>query len=65
MSEKKHTDEMVGEAFREAGGLVVVFAPLYEIFEPKPHSWIMLLALLGVGFTLLILGIKVERWRRD
>ena len=45
MSEKKHTDEMVGEALREAGGLVVVFAPLYEIFEPKPHSWIMLLCI--------------------
>jgi hypothetical protein len=29
---------MVGEGLREAGTLVVVFAPLYEIFEPKPHN---------------------------
>lgn len=56
---------MVGEGLREAGTLVVVFAPLYETFEPKPHNWIMLLALLVVGFTFLVVGIKVERGRRD
>jgi hypothetical protein len=62
---KKHTDEMIGDAMREAGMLLWVFTPLYEIFEPKPHSWIMLLALLGVGTALLVVGIQVERRRDD
>jgi hypothetical protein len=56
---------MMGEVLREAGTLVLVFAPLYEIFEPKPHSWIMLLALLAVGTVMLFTGIQVERRRDD
>ena len=56
---------MIGDAMREAGMLLWVFTPLYEIFEPKPHSWIMLLALLGVGTALLVVGIQVERRRDD
>ena len=55
----------MGEVLREAGTLVLVFAPLYEIFEPKPHSWIMLLALLVVGTVMLFTGIQVERRRDD
>jgi hypothetical protein len=62
---KKHTDEMIGEVLREAGTLVLVFAPLYEIFEPKPHSWAMLLALLAVGTVMLFTGIEVARGRDE
>jgi hypothetical protein len=28
LAERKYSDEMIGEALREAGTLVVVFAPL-------------------------------------
>jgi hypothetical protein len=63
LPEKKFTDEMIGEALREAGTLVIVFAPLYVIFERSNASWFTLVLVLLVGIVLLILGIKVERWR--
>jgi hypothetical protein len=61
--EKKYTDEMVGEALREAGTLVLVFAPLYVIFEKSNASWITLCLVLLAGIAFLILGIQVERRR--
>ena len=39
MAERKFTAEMIGEALREAGTLVLVFAPLYVIFEGSHASW--------------------------
>ena len=63
MSEKKYTDEMIGEALREAGTLVLVFAPLYVIFEKSDASWFTLCLVLLVAIALLILGIQVERNR--
>ncbi|SPE45208.1 hypothetical protein SBA7_700016 [Candidatus Sulfotelmatobacter sp. SbA7] len=39
LAEKKYSDEMVGDALREAGTLVVVFAPLYVIFEKSDADW--------------------------
>ena len=65
MTGKKHTDEMIGDALREAGTLVLVFAPLYEIFESKPHNWTILFSLLLAGIGLLFQGILVERRRDD
>ena len=64
MSEKKFTDEMIGESLREAGTLVIVFAPLYVIFEHSTASWITLVSALMVGVVLLLLGIQVERKRQ-
>jgi hypothetical protein len=61
---KKYTAEMIGEALREAGTLVLVFAPLYVIFEKSAASWITLLSVLLVGIVLLVLGIQVERKRQ-
>jgi hypothetical protein len=55
---------MLGEALREAGTLVTVFAPLYVIFEGAHASWITLTLVLFVGIDLLFLGIKVQRIRR-
>jgi multisubunit Na+/H+ antiporter MnhC subunit len=55
---------MIGEALREAGTLVLVFAPLYVIFEKSNASWVTLLSVLLVGIVLLILGIQVERKRQ-
>jgi hypothetical protein len=63
LSDKKYTDEMIGEALREAGTLVLVFAPLYVIFEKSNASWVTLFRVLFVAVVLLVLGIKVERNR--
>jgi hypothetical protein len=62
LADRKHTDEMVGEALREAGTLVIVFAPLYELFEPHRVPSI-LLSVLFIGVLSLVLGIEVERRR--
>jgi hypothetical protein len=64
LTEKKYTDEMIGEALREAGTLVLVFAPLYVIFEGSNASWVTLGLALFVGIALLIFGIQVERRRQ-
>lgn len=63
MSTKKFTNEMIGEALREAGTLVIVFTPLYELFEPKPPKWGIVVSVIVIGIGLLIAGIKVERRR--
>jgi hypothetical protein len=60
---KKYTDEMIGDALREAGTLVLVFAPLYVIFEKSDASWFTLLLVLLAGIGFLIFGIQVERRR--
>ena len=65
MPSKKHTDEMIADALREAGTLVLVFAPLFEIFESRPHNWTILFSLLAAGVGLLFQGILVERRRDD
>lgn len=63
LAEKRYTDEMVGEALREAGTLVVVFAPLYVIFEKSDADWYTVVSALLVGVALLMFGIQVERKR--
>jgi len=55
---------MIGEALREAGTLVLVFAPLYVIFEKSDASWFTLCLVLFVAVVLLVLGIQVERKRQ-
>jgi len=64
LAEKKYTDEMVGEALREAGTLVVVFAPLYVIFEKSEADWYTVVSALLVGIAMLMFGIEVERRRQ-
>jgi hypothetical protein len=61
---KKYTAEMISESLREAGTLVLVFAPLYVVFEGSAASWITLCSTLLVGIAFLYLGIQVERKRR-
>jgi hypothetical protein len=63
LSEKRSTAEMGAEALREAGTLVIVFSPMYDLFEPARPSWEIFLLLLIAGFILLALGIEVERRR--
>jgi hypothetical protein len=64
LAEKKYTDEMIGEALREAGTLVLVFAPLYDLFEGSNANWGTLCLVLLAGIALLIFGIQVERRRQ-
>jgi len=63
LPEKKYTLEMIGEALREAGTLVIVFAPLYWLFEPHRPHWGIVLLLIILGIGLLITGIEAERRR--
>jgi hypothetical protein len=39
LSERKYTLEMVGETLREAGTLILVFTPMYELFESHTPAW--------------------------
>ncbi len=64
MSEKKYTLEMVGEMFREAGTLIIVFAPLYQLFEPHTPRWSIVIAIVILGVAASVAGIKIERRRR-
>ncbi|HTW30054.1 MAG TPA: hypothetical protein VMD76_00135 [Candidatus Sulfotelmatobacter sp.] len=63
MTDKKYTLEMIGEALRESGVLVLVFVPLYELFEHDRPSWYIVLVLIVIGIGLLLAGIEVERRR--
>ena len=63
MSEKKFTLEMIGEQLREAGTLLVVFTPLYELFEKEKAQWFVVVGVLILGIGLLIGGIEIERRR--
>ena len=64
MSDKKYTLEMVGEMLREAGTLILVFTPLYELFEQHTPAWPFVCAELFIGVALLYTGIELERSRR-
>jgi hypothetical protein len=64
LAEKKYTLEMVGEMLREAGTLIIVFAPLYQLFEPKTPQWNIVLAILILGIAACVVGIRIERRRR-
>ena len=64
MAEKKYTFEMVGEMLREAGTLIIVFAPLYQLFEPHAPQWSIVIAILILGASACIAGIEIERRRR-
>lgn len=64
LAEKKYTLEMVGEMLREAGTLIIVFTPLYELFEPHPPQWSIVIAIVILGVAAFVAGIRIERRRR-
>lgn len=64
LSNKKYTLEMIGEALREAGTLIIVFAPLYELFEHERPAWYIVILIVVIGIGLLLAGIEAERRRR-
>lgn len=61
MAEKKYTLEMVGEMLREAGTLIIVFTPLYQLFESHAPSWGIVIAIVIFGVGAFVAGIKIER----
>lgn len=63
MAEKKYTLEIVGEMLREAGTLIIVFALLYQLFEPHTPRWSIVITILILGVTAFVGGIEVERRR--
>jgi hypothetical protein len=64
LAERKYTLEMVGEMLREAGTLIIVFAPLYQLFEPYTPRWGIVVAIVILGVAAFVAGIKIERKRR-
>jgi len=56
--------EMIGEFFREAAVLVLVFVPV-EKFIPGGFKIKWALATLGVSLIFLATGMSFERWRKQ
>ena len=61
---RKYTAEMVGEALREIGILVLVFVPLDAIFAQRRLGWKLWISSLSIGALFLFLGIQFERRRK-
>jgi hypothetical protein len=59
----KTVGEMIGEFFREAGVLILVFAPLYVFFEGSKASRGVIAITLGIGLASLMAGVALERNR--
>jgi isopentenyl phosphate kinase len=55
--------EMVAEALREIGVLVIALLPIDMIFTQGPIHWRVIGYALSAGFLFLILGIVLERMR--
>jgi hypothetical protein len=64
VAEKKYSAEMYAEALREAGVLIIVFTPLYKIFEGSKAEWSDVISALLVGATFLLMGVDLERNRK-
>jgi len=62
-STRKYTAEMVAEALREIGGLVLVFVPLDAMFAPRPLGWKGWVVSMSIGMGTLPVGIGIERSR--
>lgn len=60
---RKYTLEMIGEACREIGILVLVFVPLDAMFARNSLGWKMWAFSMAVGLALLMTGIQFERKR--
>jgi hypothetical protein len=62
---RKTVSEMMGELFREAGVLVIVFYPAGELFAPD-HAVTAagVVAGLALGVSLWLVGVLFERERR-
>lgn len=63
MAEKKYTLENGWRDVAEAGTLIVVFTPLYQLFEAHTPRWSIVIVILVLGITAFVGGIEVERRR--
>lgn len=64
MNSKKTPAEYYAEAFREMGILIMVFGPMYCVFDTKDHDWILALSVIGwfiSGLVMFNFGILLER----
>ena len=62
---RRTVPEMLGEFFREAAVLVIVFVPLIRVFEQNRALTLAdILITLGIGGGLLIFGILFEVKRK-
>jgi hypothetical protein len=60
VSERKSLSEMVGEAAREAGVLVLVFGLLDGLIDANGHDWQWYAGAVSFGIILLSVGFVVE-----
>ena len=63
MSEQKPVSEMIGEAMREAGVLVLVFGMLDKFVHDSAPTMVWTVAVLAVGLFFLGGGCMLERRR--
>jgi len=63
LEERRRFADMAAEAMREMGILVIVFAPLYKVFEKSGASWSAVAMALVFGITALFGGMEYERRR--
>ena len=60
LTKPKSRTQMVGEALREIGVLLLVFAPLETLFNPGVSSWWETAAMVALGLVAGLLGIALE-----
>jgi len=60
---RKYTLEMIGDACRDIGILILVFMPLDAMFAQQRLSWGLWVLSLAVGLAFVITGIQLERKR--
>jgi len=61
--EKKSVAEMIGDFFREAAVLVIVFAFLDKLIDPGSLTILWISGTIALSVFLLAVGIVVERRR--
>jgi hypothetical protein len=67
MANAKEVSLFYGEGLREAGILILVFGPMYSVFETKDGGWMLALDVLfwmTGGIVLFHTGIELERRNR-
>ena len=60
LARSRSRTQMVGDALREVGVLLIVFAPLETLFNPGVSSWWATGAIVALGLVAGFLGIALE-----
>jgi hypothetical protein len=64
LADKKSNEEMLGEALRDIGILIVVFFPFDEWLEFHHLTFWFVLGSVGLSATSIAAGMMIERFRR-